>query len=60
MWSSAAGDERSGLAWRDAVTRRMVASGSYEPYEELVAFAAAEHGISAEAVSNLFEGWREM
>ncbi len=60
VWSTAAGDERRGLAWRDAVTRKMAASPTYVPYEELVAGAAAEHGLPGEAVSELFERWREM
>jgi 2-haloacid dehalogenase len=60
VWSAAAGDQRHGLAWRDAVTRRMTASSTYEPYEELVSGAATELGLPREAVPKLFEGWREM
>jgi 2-haloacid dehalogenase len=60
IWSAAAGDERRGLAWRDAVTKRIVASPSYVPYEELVADAAAELGVGGEALDELFERWQEM
>ena len=60
VWSTAAGDERRGLAWRDAVTRRMAASPTYAPYEELVIDAATQVGLPRHAVSKLFEGWREM
>ena len=60
IWSRAAGDERRGLEWRDAVTRRIVASASYAPYEELVASAAIESELPVEAVSRLFDGWRAM
>jgi 2-haloacid dehalogenase len=60
IWTRAAGDERRGLEWRDAVTAAMVASGSYVPYEELVASAAAERVLPREAVSELFAGWRAM
>jgi 2-haloacid dehalogenase len=60
IWSATAGDERRGLAWRDAVTRRIVASPTYVPYEELVADAAAELGLADEAVDELFERWQEM
>jgi 2-haloacid dehalogenase len=60
IWATAASNERRGLAWRDAVTGRMAASRTYVPYEELVRGAAAELGLSREAVSELFEGWREM
>ena len=41
VWTDAAGGRRRGLEWRDAVTARMMASGSYAPYESLVAEAAA-------------------
>ncbi|MBA3435214.1 MAG: hypothetical protein H0U11_01850 [Chloroflexi bacterium] len=41
VWTDAAGGRRRGLEWRDAVTARMMASGSYAPYESLVAGAAA-------------------
>ncbi len=60
VWSTAAGDQRHGVAWRDAVTGRMAASPRYAPYEELVIEAATEVGLPREAASKLFEGWREM
>ena len=60
IWSAAGGDERRGLAWRDAVTRRIVAAPTYVPYEELVADAAADLGLAGEAVDELFERWQEM
>jgi 2-haloacid dehalogenase len=60
VWSAAAGGERRGLAWRDAVTRRMAASATYVSYEELVVDAAAELGLRGEAVPELFELWRGM
>jgi 2-haloacid dehalogenase len=60
IWSAAAGDQRRGLAWRDVVTRRMAASPTYVPYEELVVGAAAELGLPREAVFELFERWREI
>ena len=60
IWASAAGDERRGMAWRDAATRRMAASPTYVRYEELVVGAAAEVGLAPEAASELFDRWREM
>jgi 2-haloalkanoic acid dehalogenase type II len=61
IWSaSAGGDQGRGLAWRDAVTRRIVASPTYVPYEELVADAAAELGLAGEPVDELFERWQEL
>lgn len=60
LWSAAAGDRRQGLAWRDAVTARMVADPSYAPYEDLVGTAAGELGLPARAAADLFDRWAEM
>jgi HAD superfamily hydrolase (TIGR01493 family) len=60
VWSGALHDDRRGLIWRDAVTARMVASGSYAPYEALVASAARELGLPSRATSDLLAGWRTM
>jgi 2-haloacid dehalogenase len=59
-WSTAAGDRRRGLAWRDDVSRKMAASSTYVSYEELVGRSAAELGLPREAASQLFERWRQM
>ena len=59
-WVAAAGDQRAGMAWRDAATARMIASRSYVAYEELVGDAAGEVGMPPEATRRLFEGWPEM
>lgn len=59
-WSAAAHDHRQGLAWRDAVTARMAATGAYAPYEDLVAEAAAEIGLPRAAPSELFARWSGM
>lgn len=60
IWSTTAGDPRRGLAWRDAVTRRMAASATYVPYEEQVVGAAADVGLPRQAAFDLFGHWREM
>jgi 2-haloacid dehalogenase len=60
VWTRAAGDSRRGLAWRDAVTARMVAHPSYEPYEDLVVTAAREVGLPVTAPSDLFGYWPQM
>lgn len=56
-WSSAAGDAQRGLAWRDAVTERMIAAGRYVPYEDLVVEAAAAIHLSPDAPDRLWEAW---
>jgi 2-haloacid dehalogenase len=60
VWSAAAGDRQRGLAWRDAVTARMVAQPSYAGYEDLVGEVARELGLPRRAATNLFERWQEM
>lgn len=59
-WSTAAGDPAVGLAWRDAVTDRMVSNPRYRPYEQLVAEEAGELGLSYEAPGQLERAWHEM
>lgn len=60
VWSGAAGDSQRGLAWRDAVTARMVAYPSYTPYEDLVVVAARDLGLPASAAPELFSRWHQM
>lgn len=59
-WTAAAGSRSDGLAWRDAVTGRMIASRAYLPYEDLVARAARELGLPPGAPARLVEAWQEM
>jgi HAD superfamily hydrolase (TIGR01493 family) len=59
-WTTAAGDRPTGLAWRDAVTARMIASAAYTPYEDLVEAAARELDLPASSTSALLGRWREM
>ena len=60
VWASAAGERDRGLAWRDAVTERMVAAGRYVSYEELVARAAAHLGLDDGAPERLDRAWSAM
>ncbi len=60
VWTDAAGGRRRGLEWRDAVTARIMASGSYAPYEPLVEEAAKAIGLPTGAADRLVERWAEM
>jgi 2-haloacid dehalogenase len=60
VWTVAARHRRRGLAWRDAVTERMVALSFYAPYEKLVADAAKEAGLDTRAPARLIEEWARM
>ena len=59
-WTVAAGDRDRGLAWRDGVTRRMTEAGRYQPYDALVAEAAAEAGLGRQAPERLRRAWLDM
>jgi 2-haloacid dehalogenase len=59
-WSSVAGDRARGLAWRDAVTERMVIAAHYVPYEGLVEAAAAELQLPPDAPDRLLSAWKRM
>jgi 2-haloalkanoic acid dehalogenase type II len=60
VWARAAGNPEIGLAWRDAVTDRMLAAGRYIPYEALLAEAAATLRLDRDAVTRLLEAWMAM
>ena len=60
IWSEVAGDERTGLAWKDAVTRRITAAPAYVPYEDEVVAATADIGLPREAASELLARWPEI
>lgn len=59
-WSAAAGGRERGLAWRDAVTRRMIEAGRYEPYDDLVIAAAAQLRLQPDAPERLRRAWTVM
>jgi len=46
LWNAVAGGEEAGRAWRAAYLRNTYGTGAYQPYERLVAEAAAEVGLS--------------
>jgi 2-haloalkanoic acid dehalogenase type II len=59
-WSAAAGGREIGLAWRDAVTDRMIEAGRYVPYEDLVVDAARTLGLPDDAPLRLWDAWHGM
>jgi 2-haloacid dehalogenase len=58
VWDAVAPGQ--GMAWRDAVTRRMIDSGDYVPFEMLVADAARELGLPEDAPTRLLDAWPAM
>jgi HAD superfamily hydrolase (TIGR01493 family) len=59
-WSIAAGDPVIGLAWRDAVTDRMMRAGRYRPYDRLVREEAEAVGLRRGAIERLLAEWSSM
>jgi 2-haloacid dehalogenase len=57
LWIEVAGDDAQGRAWRRASLRRVTTTGSYRPYEAIVAEAAAETGLAARHADKLIEQW---
>lgn len=60
VWTSAAGDRHRGLAWRDAVTTRMIEAGRYVAYDDLVVETAGALGLPEQAPERLRAAWSEM
>ena len=59
-WTAAAGDRERGLAWRNAVTARMIDAARYVAYDGLVERAAADVGLPPDAPAALHEAWALM
>ena len=59
-WSAAAGGRERGLAWRDAVTARMIDAGRYVDYDGLVARAAATLALPPNARLARRQAWSAM
>jgi 2-haloalkanoic acid dehalogenase type II len=60
VWAAAAGGRQRGMAWRDAVTERVIAADRYVPYDKLVAQVANELGLSEDASDQLGRSWMTM
>jgi len=60
LWNKVAGGEAEGRRWRAAYLRRTYRSGTYRPYETLVAEAAQEAGLSADHARELAARYGEV
>lgn len=56
-WNRAAGDPVAGVKWRRRYLDLTYGSGSYRPYEEVVAAAAADVGLPPAAPKALVADW---
>jgi 2-haloalkanoic acid dehalogenase type II len=60
LWSDVAGSPESGARWRAAYLRRTYETGAYQPYEMLVAEAAAAVGLSPTLAQHLTARYGEL
>jgi 2-haloacid dehalogenase len=60
LWNAVAGGEEAGLRWRREYLRRTDATGTYRPYEALVAEAADEVGRDSRAADDLAARYGEL
>jgi 2-haloalkanoic acid dehalogenase type II len=60
LYTQVAGGEALGRTWRLASLRLVTAQGSYRPYEDILAEAAAEAGVPAAKRDELVARWGEL
>ena len=60
LWGAVAGGEVEGRSWRAAYLRRTYETGAYQPYEMLVAEAAAEVGLAPALAERLAASYGEL
>ncbi|SFB69568.1 HAD-IA family hydrolase [Collimonas sp. OK412] len=60
VWDRAAGSEQAGRAWRAEYLRLTYGCGAYQPYEELVAQAAQNVGLTADLAQQLEQNWLDL
>jgi 2-haloalkanoic acid dehalogenase type II len=60
VWDRTAGSEQAGRAWRAEYLRLTYGCGAYQPYEELVAQAAQNVGLTADLAQQLEQNWLDL
>ena len=60
LWNRVAGSEEAGRAWRAAYLKLTYGCGAYRPYEDLVAQAARESGLSEAHAARLEAEWDDL
>jgi 2-haloalkanoic acid dehalogenase type II len=60
LYTRVAGGEALGRTWRVASLRRVTVQGSYRPYEDILADAAADAGVPAAKRDELVARWGEL
>lgn len=60
LWNAVAGSEEGGLTWRKAFLRRAYATGSYQPYEQVILGSARDVGLPDAKADELLARWDEV
>jgi 2-haloalkanoic acid dehalogenase type II len=60
VWDTAAGSSTDGRRWRARYLELTYGCGMYKPYEDLVAQAAADTGLSPKAPAALLASWETL
>ncbi len=60
LWNQVAGSSELGLAWRKAYLKITYTLGQYVPYDEVVARAAQEVGLSRDDANALIARWDDL
>ena len=60
LWDSVAGSSEKGRKWRGKYLELTYAAGSYRPYEDIVAEAAAAVGLAPSIAPELAQRWDEL
>jgi 2-haloalkanoic acid dehalogenase type II len=60
LWDDVAGGEGPGRRWRLRYLEITYATGTYRPYEDLVAESATDEGLGADAAAHLVDRWAEL
>lgn len=60
VWNAVAGDEEAGMIWRHEYLELTYGQGDYAPYEEIVAQAAENVGLSRDLANDLAAHWTDL
>ena len=60
LWSAVAGDDATGIRWREEYLRLTSGAGPYRPYQDLVAESAQNEGLPTVLSAQLIERWEEV
>ncbi len=60
VWNAVAGDEEAGMSWRHEYLELTYGQGDYAPYEDIVAEAAENVGLSRDLAGDLVAHWTDL